>query len=398
MEIIAANSQVDGGRLMKIAVMALSGGMDSTSLLLRLLNEGYQVYCISYEYGQKHRIEIDRSILNIEYLNSKGMNVVHKIVDLKSAMGIFNSSLLDNDSVIPEGHYEEEQMKSTVVPNRNAIFSSIIYGYALSIAVKENQKVVIALGVHSGDHAIYPDCRPQFYTALEHAFQIGNWDSEKVSFELPYINGDKETILKDALVSCEGLSIDFDTIFANTNTSYNPDQDGRSSGKSGADIERILAFNAIGRVDPVEYVDDWEVVLSNAIAVEIKHKDEYYREKLTDLQYMVTRQGGTERAYTGIYDGEKRDGIYRCICCAHVLFTSENKYDSGCGWPAFHSESEGAGIRRIPDNSMGMLRVEVRCSNCDSHLGHVFEDGPRAFGGERYCINSASLDFEEDLN
>ena len=92
MEIIAANSQVDGGRLMKIAVMALSGGMDSTSLLLRLLNEGYQVNCISYEYGQKHRIEIDRSILNIEYLNSKGMNVVHKIVDLKSAMGIFNSS------------------------------------------------------------------------------------------------------------------------------------------------------------------------------------------------------------------------------------------------------------------------------------------------------------------
>ena len=126
MEIIAANSQVDGGRLMKIAVMALSGGMDSTSLLLRLLNEGYQVYCISYEYGQKHRIEIDRSILNIEYLNSKGMKVVHKIVDLKSAMGIFNSSLLVNDSVIPEGHYEEEQMKSTVVPNRNAIFSSII--------------------------------------------------------------------------------------------------------------------------------------------------------------------------------------------------------------------------------------------------------------------------------
>ena len=236
MEIIVTNSQVDGGRLMKIAVMALSGGMDSTSLLLRLLNEGYQVYCISYEYGQKHRIEIDRSILNIEYLNSKGMNIVHKIVDLKSAMGIFNSSLLDNDSVIPEGHYEEEQMKSTVVPNRNAIFSSIIYGYALSIAVKENQKVVIALGVHSVDHAIYPDCRPQFYTALEHAFQIGNWDSEKVSFELPYINGDKETILKDALVSCEDLSIDFDTIFANTNTSYNPDQDGRSSGKSGADI------------------------------------------------------------------------------------------------------------------------------------------------------------------
>ena len=381
---------------MKIAVMALSGGMDSTSLLLRLLNEGYQVHCISYEYGQKHRIEIDRSVLNIEYLKSNNFDVLHEIVDLQGAMSIFNSSLLKDGSDVPEGHYEEEQMKSTVVPNRNAIFSSILYGYAISIAVKNNTNVKIALGVHSGDHAIYPDCRPQFYNALEHAFQIGNWDSDKVSFELPYITGDKESILLDAVKSCNELKIDFDTIFSNTNTSYNPDAEGRSSGKSGADIERILAFKAIGRIDPVEYVDSWEVVLSNAVKVEMKHKDEYYREKLTDLQYMVTRQGGTERAFTGIYDKERREGIYRCICCGHILFTSSNKYDSGCGWPAFHSESEGAGILRIPDNSMGMLRIEVRCSKCDAHLGHVFEDGPRSFGGERYCINSASLNFEEE--
>ena len=381
---------------MKIAVMALSGGMDSTSLLLKLLKEGYRVHCISYEYGQKHRIEIDRSVMNINYLKSNDLNVVHKIVDLQSAMEIFNSSLLNNGTTIPEGHYEEEQMKSTVVPNRNAIFSSILYGYALSIAVKENRNIVIALGVHSGDHAIYPDCRPQFYTALEHTFQIGNWDSEKVSFELPYINGDKESILRDAIISCQELGLDFDTIFANTNTSYNPDEEGRSSGKSGADIERILAFNSIGRVDPVEYVEAWSEVLANAIATEIQHKDEYYREKLTDLQYMVTRQGGTERAFTGIYDKEKREGKYRCICCGHVLFTSKNKYDSGCGWPAFHGESVDAEISRIADNSMGMMRVEVRCSKCDAHLGHVFEDGPRSHGGERYCINSASLNFEED--
>ena len=321
---------------------------------------------------------------------------MHEIVDLQGAMSIFNSSLLNDESDVPEGHYEEEQMKSTVVPNRNAIFSSILYGYALSIAVKNNANVKIALGVHSGDHAIYPDCRPQFYNALEHAFQIGNWDSEKVSFELPYIDGDKKSILLDALKSCEALEIDFDTIFSNTNTSYNPDSEGRSSGKSGADIERILAFKAIGRVDPVEYIDSWEVVLSNAVEVEMRHKDEYYREKLTELQYIVTRQGGTERAFTGIYDKEKRDGVYRCICCDHILFTSSNKYDSGCGWPAFHSESEDAGILRIPDDSMGMLRIEVRCSKCDAHLGHVFEDGPRSFGGERYCINSASLNFEEE--
>ena len=120
--------------------------------------------------------------------------------------------------------------------------------------MREDTDVIIALGVHSGDHAIYPDCRPEFYEAVGNAFAVGNWDSEKVSFHLPYIDGDKETILRDSLISCQKLGLDFDTVFANTNTSYNPDKDGRSSGTSGADVERILAFHAIGRKDPVEYV------------------------------------------------------------------------------------------------------------------------------------------------
>ena len=93
---------------------------------------------------------------------------------------VFHSALTTEDYEIPEGHYEEEQMKQTVVPNRNAIFASILYGYALSIALKNNEKVRIALGVHSGDHEIYPDCRPEFYEALENAFKIGNWESDKV--------------------------------------------------------------------------------------------------------------------------------------------------------------------------------------------------------------------------
>ena len=194
------------------------------------------------------------------------------------------------------------------------------------------------------------------------------------------------------------MKINFDIIFANTNTSYNPDEYGRSSGKSGADVERILAFHAIGRVDPVEYVDDWAIVLSNALSKEAEYKEEYYRSKLSDLQYYVTRENGTERAFTGIYNGEKRDGEYRCICCNHLLFGSKHKYESGCGWPAFHSEHSNANISRITDTSAGMVRVEVRCSNCDSHLGHVFNDGPRHHGGERYCINSASLHFEEEEN
>ena len=376
--------------------MALSGGMDSTSLLMRLLADGYKVDCLSYEYGQKHNVELDRAILNIQYLASKGFEIKHKIIDISGAMATFESSLIGQGSEIPEGHYEAEQMKSTVVPNRNAIFASIMYGYALSISLRENCNVEIALGVHSGDHEIYPDCRPEFYHALEHAFAVGNWDSEKVRFSLPYLNGDKTSILSDAEKAIVALGLDFDTIFGNTNTSYNPDEQGRSSGRSGADIERILAFNAIGRCDPVEYQDSWSNVLRNAIRIQEQHLDAKYRELLTAEQYHVTRESGTERAFTGMYWDEKRNGDYFCICCGHMLFTSQMKFDSGCGWPSFHTEHPDAGILRIDDVSHGMRRTEVQCAQCKAHLGHVFNDGPRQFGGERYCINSASLDFKED--
>ena len=171
----------------ELSVMALSGGMDSTGLLMHLLAEGHEVHALSYDYGQKHSIEIERAKANIAYLKSKGIYLEHKVIDLRSAMSIFDSALTTEGYEVPQGHYEEEQMKQTVVPNRNAIFSSILYGYALSVAQKRNKVVKIALGVHSGDHAIYPDCRPEFYGALENAFQIGNWSSDLVSFYLPYI-------------------------------------------------------------------------------------------------------------------------------------------------------------------------------------------------------------------
>ena len=261
------DTQMDGGSLMR-AVMALSGGMDSTGLLMRLLADGYKVSCLSYDYGQKHGIELDRAKANIAYLAANGIEVEHRVADLSSAMGIFHSALTTEGYDVPEGHYEEEQMKQTVVPNRNAIFASILYGYALSVALREETDVVIALGVHSGDHAIYPDCRPEFYDAISRAFEVGNWDSEKVSFHLPYIEGDKEFILRDAEDALYTLNLDFDTVFANTNTSYNPDSQGRSSGRSGADVERILAFHAIGRKDPVAYTESWESVLANAIQSE----------------------------------------------------------------------------------------------------------------------------------
>ncbi len=253
-------------------VMALSGGMDSTALLMRLLADGCQVDAISFDYGQKHVVELERARANIRYLADWGHEVQHQVIDLTSAMSSFHSALTDDAVEIPTGHYEEEQMKQTVVPNRNAIFASILYGHALSIALREKVNIEIALGVHSGDHAIYPDCRPQFYSALAHAFEIGNWDSEFVSFRLPWIDGHKETILRDAESAIEHLGLDFDTVFANTNTSYNPDDQGRSAGTSGADVERILAFHAIGRVDPVPYVNPWEEVLARALQVEAEHK------------------------------------------------------------------------------------------------------------------------------
>ena len=253
---------------MSRVVMALSGGMDSTSLLLHMLARGSEVTCISYDYGQKHVIELDRASANIDYLSSKGYTIEHYVVDLSSAMSLFDSSLTDSERLVPEGHYEEEQMQQTVVPNRNAIFSSILYGYALSVSAKENVDVSVTLGVHSGDHAIYPDCRPEFYDELMRAFETGNWGSEKVTVKLPYIDGDKESILRDAIISCNSLGLDFDTVFRNTNTSYSPDELGRSSGKTGADVERILAFHAIGRKDPVQYVEDWDTVLEHAIETE----------------------------------------------------------------------------------------------------------------------------------
>ena len=376
--------------------MSLSGGMDSTSVLIRLINEGYKIDCLSFNYGQKHVIEIEKAIENIAYLSRKGYQVKHQIIDMTSAMSIFHSSLTNKEIIVPEGHYEETQMKSTVVPNRNAIFSSIIYGYALSIVAKEDINVKIALGVHSGDHAIYPDCRPEFYQSLETSFRLGNWDSERVDFYLPYVNGDKVTILNDAMKSCQELGIDFDTIFSNTITSYNPDNEGRSSGKSGSDIERILAFHKIGRRDPIEYIEPWEKVLQNAITTEKDFKDEEYRNRLTKIQYDVTRNSATERPFTGEYWDEKREGEYLCICCGRKLFTSEMKYDSGCGWPSFHTEHDDANIEQIEDRSHGMYRVEVKCSYCDAHLGHIFNDGPMNKGGKRYCINSASIDFVEE--
>lgn len=261
---------------MKHVVLALSGGMDSTCLLMHYLADGYDATCISYIYGQKHSIEIDKAKATIELCRNNQHTIHHHIVDLSPAMKLFDSALTSDEQEIPTGHYEEDQMKLTVVPNRNAIFASILYGFALSKAKQTGTNVVLALGVHSGDHAIYPDCRPEFYQSLHEAFKIGNWDHELVDFDLPFIDGNKETILLSALESTTKLGMNFDEVLTNTITSYNPDKEGRSSGTSGSDIERILAFHAIGRKDPIVYIQPWENILSNALTIEKEFKGDVH--------------------------------------------------------------------------------------------------------------------------
>ena len=121
--------------------------------------------------------------------------------------------------------------------------------------------------------------------------------------------------------------------------------------------------------------------------------DAEWRDQLTPEQFAVTRRGATERAFTGAHYGNRADGEYRCVCCGALLFSSKDKYDSGCGWPSFTRPADPETIATATDTSLGMVRTEASCARCDAHLGHVFPDGSPQVTGERWCINSAALDF-----
>ena len=200
----------------KQAVLSLSGGMDSSTVLLYLLGKGYQVTALSFDYGQKHNVELERAAELIEYLNKNGHHVKYQRITLQGLVGLLDSNLVKGGDDVPEGHYEEDNMKDT-------------------------------------------DCRQEFRDADYEAFKQGNWDADVVKYITPYLYGDKFGILEDGLFWCKELGLDFDEVYKRTNTSYKPDAEGRSDYKSASSVERIEAFIKLDRKDPVEYIDGWEV-------------------------------------------------------------------------------------------------------------------------------------------
>lgn len=212
-------------------VVIYSGGMDSFTVLHRALREGKTPFPLSFNYGQRHKKELDYAARVCDELG-----LTHKVVDISAINSLVGGSALTADIDVPEGHYEEPSMQTTVVPNRNMILLSMAVGYAVS---KDIEKVYY--GAHSGDHAIYPDCRPEFVERMNDVCAIANYTP--VEIVTPYLKDSKTAILTD------GLSMNLD--YGKTWTCYNGRE--KACGKCGACEERLEAFRDNQAMDPLAY-------------------------------------------------------------------------------------------------------------------------------------------------
>ena len=212
-------------------VVIYSGGMDSFTLLHRALNQGFSVHALSFDYGQRHVRELECARMVCQSLA-----IPHKTIDVRSLNAVMEGSALTSDVAVPEGHYEEDSMKATVVPNRNMILLSLATGYAVTVGAE-----AVWYGAHGGDHAIYPDCRPEFVAKMDAVCRVANY--QPVAIEAPFMAFDKGQIL------AEGLALGLD--YGQTWTCYNGRE--KACGRCGSCVERLEAFASNGVSDPLSY-------------------------------------------------------------------------------------------------------------------------------------------------
>jgi 7-cyano-7-deazaguanine synthase len=238
------------------AVISASGGLDSTMVLMKQLSEGKEVKVYAFDYGQKHTVELNKLATNINYLRNMGYIIGFQVINLRDCFSDSASSLHESGGEIPKGDYDVENQMSTVVENRNIIFSSIIYGKALAWAKKSGEHVDIALGIHAGDHSVYPDTTQASFEAASYCFKISNWNSDMVEYIAPFVNCNKNEVLAEgikAMISMGFTEEDMDEILKNTHSCYDPDDKGRSCGVCGTCKERLEAFKSNNLVDPILY-------------------------------------------------------------------------------------------------------------------------------------------------
>lgn len=247
---------------MKRAVISLSGGLDSASLLAYLIaSQEYEgFHCYGFDYGQRHNIELQRAQKLVEKLQSLGINVSYQLINVRDVFSDSQSALNpQSDLEVPKESYNSENLKDTVVENRNVIFSSIIYGRALAISKKYDCRVDITLGMHSSDNSVYPDCRPESVEMSKELYKISNYGSEKIEYLSPFIHLTKKEVLGRGLESLPYIGISYNDFYSNTSSCYDP-KESKACGLCATCRDRLEAFEYYELKDPVEYTEEFNKI------------------------------------------------------------------------------------------------------------------------------------------